>query len=93
MIAPTPTVVNELSEVDAQIVRILRQCVTAPSYTPPVTMYQLGRRAYRAGKPESVCINDEMRRGWQAAWQAGAAAYWQAMSAEGLESQAVEVFA
>lgn len=73
--------------------RILRQCITATNYTPPVTMYQLGRRAYRAGKPESVCINDEMRRGWQAAWQAGAAAYWQAMSAEGLEQQAVEVFA
>lgn len=93
MIAQQPASGNELSKSEAQIVRILHQCVSAPSYTPPVTMYQLGRRAYRAGKPESVCINDEMRRGWQAAWQAGAAAYWQAMSAEGLEQQAVEVFA
>lgn len=93
MITPTPTVVNELSKSEAQIVRILHQCVSAPNYTPPVTMYQLGRRAYRAGKPESICINDEMRRGWQAAWQSGAAACWRAMSAEGMEAQAVEVFA
>lgn len=73
--------------------RILRQCVSAPNYTPPVTMYQLGRRAYRAGKPFDVCITDNMRRGWLAAEGAGAWAYWQAMSAEGLEAQAVEVFA
>jgi hypothetical protein len=53
-------------------------------YVPPVTSYVLGRKLYKAGKPYSACLTDDMRAGWLAAENAGAWAYFNAMQAEGL---------
>lgn len=51
----------------ATITAILTNMTGAPNYVPPVSMHQLGRRAYRAGWDYESCITDDMRSGWLAA--------------------------
>lgn len=51
----------------ANISAILTNMTGAPNYVPPMSMHQLGRRAYRAGYDYETCITDDMRSGWLAA--------------------------
>lgn len=46
---------------------ILANIDAGPNYVPPVSLYTLGRRAYRAGLPYTDCVTDDMRSGWLSA--------------------------
>jgi len=50
--------------------QMLSQCKTNPNYVPPISMYSLGKRAFRNGLDLSDCITPKMRQGWNDAFDA-----------------------
>lgn len=65
----------------ATITAILTNMTGAPSYVPPVSMHQLGRRAYRAGWDYEACITDALVRKHFEGDQEAAKRWWGAIGA------------